>query len=342
MGFIHASVHGVPRQSAGMLSFGPGSSVMGSATGDQQADAPVCPAAPVPVFRPRLRPLVALACAATGASAFAAPANAPEPAVTLPLWLFWLVVVGLLALGAALFAQTVRARRSLQRERLANRLIDHSPQLVCVLDPNGAMRHMNRTGRHWLRVTHPQIAGRRLDEIAELGIAETQALALQAVIAQAVGGTVVAHELMVKRPDGASLTLELSIRAIPRAGNVAPNLLVEGRDVTMRKAAEDKLHLAAAVFEQAREGFVIADRDGRVVTVNRPSATSAATTPTNCRASRPHRSASASAAATCAARFAPRCRQAATGRAKCAPRARTAATTPAGPPSRSSAMAAAP
>ena len=270
MGFIHASANGVPRQSAGMLSFVPGSSVMGSTTGDQQADAPVCPAAPVPVFRLRLRPLVALACAATGASAFAAPANAPAPApaVTLPLWLFWLVVVGLVALVAALFAQTMRARRSLQRERLANRLIDHSPQLVCVLDPNGAMRHMNRTGRHWLRVTHPQIAGRRLDEIAELGIAETQALALQAVIAQAVGGTVVAHELMVKRPDGASLTLELSIRAIPRARNVAPNLLVEGRDVTMRKAAEDKLYLAAAVFEQAREGFVIADREGRVVTVN--------------------------------------------------------------------------
>jgi len=270
MGFIHASANGVPRQSAGMLSFVPGSSVMGSTTGDQQADAPVCPAAPVPVFRLRLRPLVALACAATGASAFAAPANAPAPApaVTLPLWLFWLVVVGLVALVAALFAQTMRARRSLQRERLANRLIDHSPQLVCVLDPNGAMRHMNRTGRHWLRVTHPQIAGRRLDEIAELGIAETQALALQAVIAQAVGGTVVTHELAVKRPDGASLTLELSIRAIPHTRNVAPNLLVEGRDVTMRKAAEDKLYLAAAVFEQAREGFVIADREGRVVTVN--------------------------------------------------------------------------
>ena len=47
-----------------------------------------------------------------------------------------------------------------------------------------------------------------------------------------------------------------------------PNLLVEGRDITKRKSVEDKLHLAAAVFEQAREGFVIADREGRVVSVN--------------------------------------------------------------------------
>ena len=107
----------------------------------------------------------------------------------MPLWVFWLVVVGLLGLAAALIAQTVRTRRSLRRERLANRLIDHSPQLVCVLDPKGAMRHMNGTGRQWLRVTHPDIAGRRLDEIAALGIGEAQAAALQAAVAQAVDGT---------------------------------------------------------------------------------------------------------------------------------------------------------
>ncbi|MEP6506570.1 MAG: diguanylate cyclase, partial [Betaproteobacteria bacterium] len=183
-------------------------------------------------------------------------------------WLFWLVVTTVVALSGALFAQTVRARRSLQRERLANRLIDHSPQLVCVLDPTGAVRHMNGTGRHWLRVNHPQIAGRRLDQIASLAIGAAAAQALQAAIEQAVNGAVLTHELSVSRPDGAALTLELSIRAIPRTRNVPPNLLVEGRDVTMRKSAEDKLQLAAAVFEQAREGFVIADRDGRVVTVN--------------------------------------------------------------------------
>ena len=192
----------------------------------------------------------------------------PDAAIALPLWMFWLIVVALLCLTAALFAQTVRTRRSLQRERLANRLIDHSPQLVCVLDPNGALRHMNGTGRQWLRVAHPDIAGRRLDEIAQLGIGDTQAAALQAAIAQAVGGAVLTHELTIKGPDGSPLTLELAIRAIPRARDVLPNLLVEGRDVSKRKSVEDKLHLAAAVFEQAREGFVIADRDGRVVTVN--------------------------------------------------------------------------
>ena len=253
-----------------MLTFGPSSSVEGGATGEQQADAQACPAARVDVSRAPRRLPIALACASVAlpVRALAVPATFTDPAIALPLWLFWLTAVCLLGLVAALFAQTLRTRRSLQRERLANRLIDHSPQLVCVLDPNGALRHMNGTGRHWLRVTHPQIAGRRLDEIAALAIDELQAKALQAQIALALEGAAVTHELTVKRPDGASLTLELSIRAIPRARNAAPNLLVEGRDITKRKSVEDKLQLAAAVFEQAREGFVIADRDGRVVTVN--------------------------------------------------------------------------
>jgi len=251
-----------------MLTFGPGSSVRRGAAGEQRTDALKCPAAVVPALRSLLRLPVALACASAVAPALATPASADYPAIALPLWLFWLAAVALLGLAAALLAQTVRTRRSLQRERLANRLIDRSPHLVCVLDATGALRHMNGTGRQWLRVTHPEIAGRRLDQVATLGIDELPARALQAVIEQAVGGAVVTHELTLKRPDGTSLTLELSIRAIPRPRNAAPNLLVEGRDITKRKSVEDKLHLAAAVFEQAREGFVIADRDGRVVTVN--------------------------------------------------------------------------
>jgi diguanylate cyclase (GGDEF)-like protein/PAS domain S-box-containing protein len=218
---------------------------------------------PLPV---RLAGMAAGACAC--GPAFALADRPADAAITLPSWLFWLVAACLPALTAALVAQTVRTRRSLHRERLANRLIDHSPQLVCVLDPDGALRHMNGTGRQWLRVTHPEISGRRLDEIASLGIDAAGGLALRAALAQAVVGAVVTHELALKRADGGALTLELSIRAIPRTRDAPPNMLVEGRDITQRKSVEDKLQLAAAVFEQAREGFVIADRDGRVVTVN--------------------------------------------------------------------------
>jgi len=249
-----------------MQSLGPRSRVRGGAIGEPRADALARPSAAA-----RLRPARTVLVASIVASATVPALAAPAPAgamVPVPLWLFWLAAVALLGLAGALLAQTVRTRRSLQRERLANRLIDRSPKLVCVLDPRGALRHMNGTGRQWLRVSHPQIAGRRLDEIPELGLDAVQALAFQEVIDQAVAGAVLTHELIVRRPDGVALTLELSIRAIPRSSDALPNLLVEGRDIPQRKSVEDKLQLAAAVFAQAREGFVIADRDGRVVTVN--------------------------------------------------------------------------
>jgi diguanylate cyclase (GGDEF)-like protein/PAS domain S-box-containing protein len=244
-----------------MLIPGPSSSVEAGAAGNR-ARAPACPEAARTAL-PASGVLGVAAC--LPASAFAA---AGQDALAAPLWLFWLVTATLLGLGAAFLVQTVRMRRSLKRERLANRLIDNSPHLVCVLDPAGAVRHMNGTGRQWLRITHPDLAGRRLDEIAQFGIDELQSAALRSAVATAVTGVAVTQELTVQRPDGAALTLELSIRAIPRPRGAAPNLLVEGRDITKRKSVEDKLHLAAAVFEQAREGFVIADRDGRVVTVN--------------------------------------------------------------------------
>jgi len=211
--------------------------------------------------------LVLLAAGAAPARAAAAPA-AGGAVAGLPAWLSWLAAVALLALGGLLVAQTLRLRRSLLRERLAHQLIDHSPHLVCVLDPMGAVRHMNATGRQWLRVAHPELAGRRLGEVEALALEAPQSDALQAAIAQAAGGASCQHELTVRREDGAYLTLDLSIRPIPRRGRRPPNLLVEGRDVTLRKAAEDKLDLAAEFFEQAREGFVIADGDGRIVTVN--------------------------------------------------------------------------
>jgi diguanylate cyclase (GGDEF)-like protein/PAS domain S-box-containing protein len=236
----------------------------------------VASAAPAAACRAPARALPPLAAALPALAALPGPARAAAaaaaPAVALPLWAFWLVAASLVGLAAGLVAQTVRTRRSLQRERLANRLIDHSPQLVCVLDHHGALRHMNATGRQWLRVTQAEIAGRRFGEVRTLGLDAAQAEALQAAVAQAAAGATLVHELALHRRDGGCLTLELSMRPIPRPGlrsrAIPPNLLLEGRDITLRKAAEDKLHLAAAVFEQAREGFVIADRDGRVVTVN--------------------------------------------------------------------------
>ena len=71
--------------------------------------------------------LVFLAAAAAAAPACAAMAfDAGSPVAGLPAWLCWLAAVVLITLAGLLAAQTLRRRRSLRRERLASRLIDHS------------------------------------------------------------------------------------------------------------------------------------------------------------------------------------------------------------------------
>jgi diguanylate cyclase (GGDEF)-like protein/PAS domain S-box-containing protein len=243
-----------------MQSFGLLNGVMGGATGDSQTVAPLRPAAPSPIARALRR----LAGAGPVTLASAAHAAAPGATVMLPAWLPALAVAAILALAAALLLQTARARRSRRRERLAHRLIDHSPHLVCVLDAAGALRHMNATGRNWLDTDHAGMAGKRLAELGSLAISGRRADALAAAVAQALVGATVTHEITLRRRDGASLALELTIRSIPHTRD----LLVEGRDITQRKSVEDKLQIAGAVFERAHEGFVIAGRDGRVVAVN--------------------------------------------------------------------------
>jgi diguanylate cyclase (GGDEF)-like protein/PAS domain S-box-containing protein len=206
--------------------------------------------------------LLRLAGASGLALASAAHAAAPgAAAVLLPAWLPRLGVAAILALAATLLLQTARSRR---RERLAHHLIDHSPHLVCVLDAAGTLRHLNATGRHWLALDHAGMAGQRLVELESLALGGRRTDALTAALAQALGGATVTHEIALRRRDGASLVLELTIRPIPHTRD----LLVEGRDITQRKSVEDKLQLAGAVFERAHEGFVIAGRDGRVVAVN--------------------------------------------------------------------------
>ena len=88
MRFIGPSLRMDPRQSAGMLSFGPGLRVRGGAFVDQQPAACARPAAVGRVLRAHLG-AIALGAAASGAPAVAASANpaAPQPAIALPLWL---------------------------------------------------------------------------------------------------------------------------------------------------------------------------------------------------------------------------------------------------------------
>ena len=61
---------------------------------------------------------------------------------------------------------------------------------------------------------------------------------------------------------------ELSIARKSTSLTEAPRFAVLSRDITSRKQAEEKLHLAASVFTHAREGIMITAADGKIIDVN--------------------------------------------------------------------------
>ncbi|VVN16517.1 Membrane-bound lytic murein transglycosylase F [Pseudomonas fluorescens] len=71
----------------------------------------------------------------------------------------------------------------------------------------------------------------------------------------------------IRRSDGQIRLCELSARPLPIAG--ADCMLTIARDITERHLMQEKLQLAATVFENTAEGVLITDTDQRITAVNR-------------------------------------------------------------------------
>ncbi|HEX5686781.1 MAG TPA: diguanylate cyclase, partial [Ideonella sp.] len=198
-------------------------------------------------------------------------------ASSLPAWP-WLALVAA-ALGAVAAAGW-RAYRQAQRqaqqatagERLTEAMLDHSSQLIGLLTPQGLVLRLNQAAREWLGPVAAAAAGKPLWTLPAWLPAPADVDKLRQAVARAAEGHPQHVEVCVATQSG-TRRVELSVRPMRRANgrpgdDTTAHLLVEARDVTMRRLAEDKMRLAAAVFEQAREGIMITDTRGVIVTVN--------------------------------------------------------------------------
>lgn len=74
-------------------------------------------------------------------------------------------------------------------------------------------------------------------------------------------------EVRLRHVDGTSIPVELRVAALDDAeGRTFVNVV---RDLTARKAAEAELRLRGMVLDQATDGVVVADAEGRIVYINR-------------------------------------------------------------------------
>ena len=219
--------------------------------------------------------LTALASAGAWAGTLADPALAAgSPASTLPDWPWW----ALTGLGLALAYQAAwrahrRAGSAAAEERLARTMLDHSPQAVGLLSTEGIVLRLNQAARLWLGPEFTAHASQPLWALPAWRNAPEDALALRRAVELAATGRTQQIELRVETATG-SRRMEFSLRPVrgetgsTEAAPPTTHLLVEARDITMRRQAEDKMRLAAAVFEQAREGIMITDPRGVIITIN--------------------------------------------------------------------------
>jgi diguanylate cyclase (GGDEF)-like protein/PAS domain S-box-containing protein len=204
-----------------------------------------------------------------------------SPALSaLPAWLAspagpWLALVAAGATGA--LATVWQAYRQVRRRaeatgadlQLVRAMLDQSPHLIGLVSPQGRL----------LRLTHStdvllgppaKLEGRLLWELEAWADDPAGASSLREAIGAAAKGDTRQVEINLEGQAG-TRRLELSVRPLRSATTrcTAPaHLLLEARDVTIRRQAEDKMRLAAAIFEQAREGIMITDPRGVVVSVN--------------------------------------------------------------------------
>ncbi|MGM9489399.1 putative bifunctional diguanylate cyclase/phosphodiesterase [Ideonella sp. YS5] len=201
-----------------------------------------------------------------------------SPALSaLPSWLAfpagpWLALAAAAATGA--LATVCQAYREVRRRAQATRedlqlvqaMLDQSPHLIGLVSRQGRVLRVSSSSDVSLGPA-AELQGRLLWELKAWADDPAGATSLREALDAAAMGH--ARQVEVKLDgEGGPMRLELSLRPLRSAAALPSHVLVEARDVTLRRQAEDKMRLAAAIFEQAREGILITDPRGVVVSVN--------------------------------------------------------------------------
>ncbi|WP_374673657.1 putative bifunctional diguanylate cyclase/phosphodiesterase [Ideonella sp.] len=181
---------------------------------------------------------------------------------------------------ATALAGSVRAWRRARRdaaqarhgEQLMQAMLDHTPQMLGLLDAEGRLLRRNRVADEWLGLAAELADKHPVWALPGWLHSPDEADRLRHAIARAADGRPQQVEVGIETRHGAR-RVELAVRPMRRRadrvpGQAASHLMLEARDVTLRKLAEDKMRLASAVFEQAREAIVITDPHGVVISVN--------------------------------------------------------------------------
>jgi len=185
------------------------------------------------------------------------------------LYIMLLVTLLASALSLVLIRHSVRQRESLREaavriSTIMNNVVDG----IITVDSNGVIESVNRSAEQMFGYATGNVIGRQF-------VMLLRECCRDAYLNEIQNGTTqhVIHPLLYaacegfgRRQDDSIFPIELAISRVKLEGR---QLLIHiVRDVTERKLADQKLRLAASVFENASEGIVITDVDGTIQSVN--------------------------------------------------------------------------
>ncbi len=177
------------------------------------------------------------------------------------------------------FAQATEAAVTANRE-YRNLLSAASEVSIISTDRHGLIQLFNRGAERMLGYSAAEVVGKMpMSALHLAGEINQAALELSAELGHAVCGFKVLtekadvdiqqqREWTYARKDGGHVNVTLMVSAVRAKDGETTGYLAIAQDITQRKQAEAKTHLAASVFTYAREGILIADQNCNIIDVN--------------------------------------------------------------------------
>ncbi|MFB2876276.1 PAS domain S-box protein [Floridanema aerugineum] len=151
-------------------------------------------------------------------------------------------------------------------------IFDRGIQFVSLLQPDGTILEINQTALNFAETTRESAICKPFWETKWWTISEATQSELQLAIAAAAAGAFMRYEVNVIGKNNQIVTIDFSLRPIFNQQGEVTLLISEGRDISDRKALEQKLALREALlnafFYSAPVGLCITDEEFRYIKIN--------------------------------------------------------------------------
>jgi PAS domain S-box-containing protein len=160
------------------------------------------------------------------------------------------------------------ARRLQESEERYRSLVDISPDPILMFDPQGGLIAVNRQAAIAYGVESPEQllaeVGSAFDLLDEANRQKALSNVRSILTEQHVGSI----EYTVARKDGTPLQVEINSSAVRRPDGTPWAIISVVRDITERKAAQERLRILGAAVENAGEAIIVTDSSAAIIYVN--------------------------------------------------------------------------